>query len=53
MGHFFPKMGKMEELGFGTSYKERWIMSKTIKKNPAKPKMGPQNVLCDTSWLFG
>ena len=50
MVHFFTKMWKMPDLGFGTSYKDG--LCPKLLKNPAKPKLGPQNVLCYTSCPF-
>ena len=42
MVHFFTKMEKMPDLGFGTSYKDE--LCPKLEKNPAKQKLGPQNV---------
>ena len=47
MMHFFTKITKMPDLGFGTSYKDG--LCPKLEKNPAKPKLSPQNVLYDTS----
>ena len=50
MVHFFTKMWKMPDLGFGTSYKDG--LCPKLEKNPAKPKFGPQNVSYVTSCPF-
>ena len=50
MVHFFTKMGKMPKLGFGTSCKDG--LCPKLEKNPAKPKLGPQNVSYVTSCPF-
>ena len=50
MVHFFTKMWKMPDLGFGTSYKDG--LCPKLEKNPAKPKLGPQNVSYVTSCPF-
>ena len=38
----------MPDLGFGTSYTDG--LCPKLEKNPAKPKLSPQNVLYDTSY---
>ena len=43
---FFTKMGKMPDMGFETPYKDG--LCPKLEKNPAKPKLSPQNVLHDT-----
>ena len=43
MVHFFTKIEKMQDLGFGTSYKDE-LCPKLLKK-PTKLKLGTQNVL--------
>ena len=40
----------MPDLGFGTSYKDG--LCPKLEKNPAKPKLGPQNVSYVTSCPF-
>ena len=50
MVHFFTKMWKMPDLGFRTSYKDG--LCPKLEKNPAKPKLGPQNVSYVTSCPF-
>ena len=47
MVRFFIKITKMPDLGFGTSYSGG--LCPKLEKNPAKPKLSPQNVLYDTS----
>ena len=49
MVHFFTKMGKMPDLGFGTLCKDG--LCPKLDKNPAKPKLDPQNVL--NAFLYG
>ena len=39
---YFTKIGKMPDLGLGTSYKDG--LCPKLEKNSAKPKLGPQNV---------
>ena len=39
MVHFFTKMGKMPDLGFGTSYKD--VLCPKLEKKPCKAKIGP------------
>ena len=50
MVHFFTKMVNMPDLVFATSYKDG--LCPKLKKNPAKPKLGPQNVSYVTSCPF-
>ena len=50
MVHFFTKMEKMQDLGFGTSYKDE-LCPKLLKK-PTKLKLGTQNILYYTSCPF-
>ena len=50
MVYFFTKLGKMQDLGFGTSNKVG--LCPKLQKNPAKPKLAPQNVLYYTSCPF-
>ena len=50
MVHFFTKMGKLPDLGFGTSYKDG--LCPKLHKNPVKLKLGLQNVLYFTSCPF-
>ena len=50
MLQFFTKIGKMPDLSFGTSYKDR--LCPKLEKNPAKLKLGTKNVLYDTSCPF-
>ena len=50
MVQFFTKMGKIPDLGFGTSNKDG--LYPKLEKNPAKPKLGPKNVLHDNSCPF-
>ena len=40
----------MQELGFGTSYKDG--LCPKLYKNSANPKLGPQKVLYDNSFSF-
>ena len=47
MLYLFTKMGKMTDLGFGTSYKDG--LCPKLEKNLAKPKLSSQNVFYDTS----
>ena len=48
--HIFTKMGKMPDMGSGTSYKDG--LCPKLEKNLSKPKLGPQNVWYDNSWPF-
>ena len=43
-------MGKMPDMGSGTSYKDG--LCPKLEKNLSKPKLGPQNVWYDNSWPF-
>ena len=43
-------MGKMPDMGSGTSYKDG--LCPKLEKNPAKPKLSPQNVLYYISFPF-